>query len=367
MDTATVAVSAHGAASNAAILASGTKYITYYYKGSHLTALAGSANSVNLTIKVDALQGFGANGVIVNDISVNAVSFGVNTPIALRNGAAYRYGFNGMERDDEMKGSGNSYDFGARMYDSRLGRWMSLDPLQAKYSSFSPYCFVANTPLIAIDPDGRDIYFVNRNLSPSSPKIRKQNFANIINYLNSAKAGKELLSEYLQDNTKNLYISIGKVDIPGDAGNTIDYIDSEGKASKPNLTEIGGNSYLSNSKNVFDGTLIDNPDAENSFVVLNEDLFGPDKYDKPTDGYENLYGAKVLGHEVGAHVNNPSLDGELEHSEFGQDHYSSKFDTGEGFAKVLNEGLNAVKKVTNDLSLEKTRQTDVYKVSENTK
>lgn len=40
MDTATVAVSAPGAASNAAILASETKYITYYYKGSHLTALA---------------------------------------------------------------------------------------------------------------------------------------------------------------------------------------------------------------------------------------------------------------------------------------------------------------------------------------
>jgi hypothetical protein len=34
----------------------------------------------------------------------------------------YRYGFNGMEKDDEVKnGKGNSYDFGARMYDSRLG------------------------------------------------------------------------------------------------------------------------------------------------------------------------------------------------------------------------------------------------------
>ena len=34
----------------------------------------------------------------------------------------YRYGFNGMEKDSELKGSGNSYDFGARMSDSRLGR-----------------------------------------------------------------------------------------------------------------------------------------------------------------------------------------------------------------------------------------------------
>jgi RHS repeat-associated protein len=46
----------------------------------------------------------------------------------------YRFGFNGQEKDDEVKVEGNSLDFGARIYDSRLGRWLSLDPLQAKYS-----------------------------------------------------------------------------------------------------------------------------------------------------------------------------------------------------------------------------------------
>ena len=34
----------------------------------------------------------------------------------------YPSGFNGKENDDEIKGVGNSLDFGARMYDSRLGR-----------------------------------------------------------------------------------------------------------------------------------------------------------------------------------------------------------------------------------------------------
>ncbi len=40
-----------------------------------------------------------------------------------RNGSSdsYRYGFNGMEKDDEIKGNGNSYDFGARIYDPRVG------------------------------------------------------------------------------------------------------------------------------------------------------------------------------------------------------------------------------------------------------
>jgi RHS repeat-associated protein len=73
----------------------------------------------------------------------------------------YRYGFNGMEKDDEVKGSGNSYDFGARMYDSRLGRWLAIDPMSSKYPHLSPYSFVANSPLIAKDPDGRDIIVLN--------------------------------------------------------------------------------------------------------------------------------------------------------------------------------------------------------------
>ena len=47
---------------------------------------------------------------------------------------AYRYGFNGKEKDDEVKGSGNSYDFGGRnIYDSRTGRFNSIDPLYRKF------------------------------------------------------------------------------------------------------------------------------------------------------------------------------------------------------------------------------------------
>jgi RHS repeat-associated protein len=73
--------------------------------------------------------------------------------------SSYLFGFNSMERDDEVKGAGNSLDFGARIYDSRLGRWLSVDPLSAAYASIAPFVFVANTPIIAIDSDGRKISF----------------------------------------------------------------------------------------------------------------------------------------------------------------------------------------------------------------
>ena len=44
-----------------------------------------------------------------------------------------------MEKDDDLKGKGNSYTTLFRQYDVRICRWMSLDPAMAKYPSQSPY------------------------------------------------------------------------------------------------------------------------------------------------------------------------------------------------------------------------------------
>jgi RHS repeat-associated protein len=76
--------------------------------------------------------------------------------------STYRYGFQGMENDNETSGNGNAYDFGARIYDSRLGRFMTIDPAAQEYPAFSDYSFVANSPLQYIDPDGRRIRPVNK-------------------------------------------------------------------------------------------------------------------------------------------------------------------------------------------------------------
>lgn len=63
------------------------------------------------------------------------------------------YLFNAKELDEET----GMYYYGARYYDPRLSLWMSVDPLVELYRSISPYAYVANNPIIYIDPDGRKI------------------------------------------------------------------------------------------------------------------------------------------------------------------------------------------------------------------
>ncbi len=74
---------------------------------------------------------------------------------------AYRYGFNGKEKEDEISGNGNEYDFGSRTYDPRLGRWWSIDPFVSKYPNVTPYSFGLNNPISLKDEGGKWITDVN--------------------------------------------------------------------------------------------------------------------------------------------------------------------------------------------------------------
>jgi len=64
------------------------------------------------------------------------------------------YGFNGMLKNNEVSGSGNHIDFGARGLDVRLGRWWSTDAYEKLYAPISSYVFSLNNPLIFRDADG---------------------------------------------------------------------------------------------------------------------------------------------------------------------------------------------------------------------
>jgi RHS repeat-associated protein len=66
----------------------------------------------------------------------------------------YRYGFNGKEKDNDVKGEGNQQDYGMRIYDPRLGKFLSVDPLALKFPELTPYQFASNRPIDGVDIDG---------------------------------------------------------------------------------------------------------------------------------------------------------------------------------------------------------------------
>ncbi len=74
--------------------------------------------------------------------------------------SSQRYKYNGKELD-RTHGL-DWYDYGARMYDPALARWMVPDPMAEKYYSASPYAYCHDDPINAIDPDGCNPIFNTR-------------------------------------------------------------------------------------------------------------------------------------------------------------------------------------------------------------
>ena len=54
------------------------------------------------------------------------------------------------------KETGSTNSFELRLYDARIGRWMTTDPAR---EFVSPYIAMGNMPTVAVDPDGADIIF----------------------------------------------------------------------------------------------------------------------------------------------------------------------------------------------------------------
>ena len=116
-----------------------------------VVTLSGGSHGAQGTFRMD---NFSLNGYTVPTSYSNAAP---NLYIHKYN---YRYGFNSKENDNEVKGEGDEQDYGMRIYDPRLGKFMSVDPLSRQYPWYSPYAFAGDKPIIAIDLDGLEDYVV---------------------------------------------------------------------------------------------------------------------------------------------------------------------------------------------------------------
>ena len=96
--------------------------------------------------------------------------FGWEMPGRKYNSAEYRYGFNGKEKDDDGEfGSITNYDYGFRIYNPAIGKFLSVDPLTKGYPMLTPYQFASNSPIGGLDLDGLE--FVG--YLPGTQELRK--------------------------------------------------------------------------------------------------------------------------------------------------------------------------------------------------
>ena len=113
-------------------------------------------------------------------------------------GRGYRYGFNGQEMENEIKGISNIYKFEYRIHDPRIGRFLSTDPLEKEYPWNTPYAFAENRPIDGHDLEGREWEnFMSKFKKPGELKIKLPNeeSAQIQVFKSDVKNSKKTFSE----------------------------------------------------------------------------------------------------------------------------------------------------------------------------
>jgi RHS repeat-associated protein len=109
--------------------------------------------------------------------------FGALMPTRHESSAAYRYGYQGSEKDDEVKGSGNQYTTFYRGLDVRLEKWLSVDPKSSLTPWESPYVSMGNNPIWRNDilgdkwktkADEKKASSLNKSLGSRIKRLRKR-------------------------------------------------------------------------------------------------------------------------------------------------------------------------------------------------
>ena len=154
--------------------------------------------------------------------------FGSLKPLRYSGSNDYRFGFQGQEVDNEVKGDGNSVNYKYRIHDPRLGRFLSIDPLFKDYPWKSPYAFSENRVIDMIELEGLETFDPDLGFKPS-PKLSIEKNITIGKEINRNEI---VNAKVVRDNTASSVMSLnsnekrevgGFLNTTGDAASTIGY------------------------------------------------------------------------------------------------------------------------------------------------
>jgi len=126
----------------------------------------------------------------------NYYPFGMVQPERSFNPSGYRFGYSGKEQDNDVKGPGKHYDFDFRLYDPRVGRFLTVDPLDAQEPGLNPYRYCFNSPISAIDPNGLKEFETYEDYK----KFASENGITAVNHSEMGGQGHWLKSDRIADN-----------------------------------------------------------------------------------------------------------------------------------------------------------------------
>ncbi len=128
---------------------------TYIYAGSQRIAM----RDRNGTLHFYIYDHLGSTRIVIDSLGTvkdtysKYYAFGDAASQTVSTDQKYRY--TAKPFDDE--GPFDLYYYGARYYNPVLGRFITVDPLNYRYPSFSPYNYGQNNPISNIDPDGNSV------------------------------------------------------------------------------------------------------------------------------------------------------------------------------------------------------------------
>ncbi len=163
--------------------------------------------------------------------------FGMTMEGRYATGDDYRYGFNGMEKDDEVKGNDNSYTTPFRQYDSRVARWAGIDPVV--HHNMSPYNAFDNSPIVIMDPSGADGGDINQKTGAVRGTV----------YIQADGIDNTTLEETMAQIINNINTVFGQYSVNGNQinANELEFVtvnpDLSGKALDDFKNEIASNPY----------------------------------------------------------------------------------------------------------------------------
>ena len=237
-----------------------------------------------------------------------------------------RYKYNGKEeqREEFSDGSGLEWlDYGARMYDAQIGRWGTIDPKSYKYAPLSPYSYVGNMPINAIDIHGEEIYIIVDN---KAVKVAIETFR-------KTDVGRALLEKYEHSKTNDIYISVQNFKNSDANGFTIADADKK-VVDKNGKIKIFGNSQISQKEGIdfsnFEGLDVSKSKGK-KISITTLDANSLNENDKTNEGKD--INVTALFDEINSHIDN--FNGETQDPDKEHEKSGFKFtNNGDGTFKV---------------------------------